>query len=137
MKSTRAGFRRSHINYGCGIIKQSRCRTSNELTRNGQQRQSKFTFAAYAYTRYTLAFTTNFRPTAGSRDLGERTFSNFVSPCRAFASEAARCDFEQRGFSACLPLRFQPRLVIGQVIFPESVIYCVISDVKIPPSSSS
>jgi len=44
IKSTRADFRRNRINYSCGIIKQSRHpRTSNELTRNDQQRQSKFT----------------------------------------------------------------------------------------------
>lgn len=110
MKSTRAGFPRNRINYSCGIIKQSyRSRTSNELTRNDQQRQSKFTSRRRVHiTRSHLPLIS---PLGGIPRSGGAHVFRLVSLCRALASEAARSDFEQKGLSHCLPrLRFPASL---------------------------
>lgn len=126
MKSTRAGFRRNYINYSCGIIKQScRSRTSNELTRNDQQRQSKFTSQRCVHvTRSHLPLIS---PFGGIPRSGERTFSissPYAEPSRAKRRKATSI---RKAFRMSPMLRFQFSLLEDKVSF----LFCVISNAKI------
>lgn len=100
MKSTRAGFRRNRINYSCEIIKQScRLRTSNELTRNDQQRQSKFT--SRRRVNITRSHLPLISPLGGIPSSDERTFS--ISSPHAEPSQATRREATSNGKDFCMP----------------------------------